>query len=201
MAGWWEARMCRIDVLVAETYVMLCVCVCVSRQSQQPLFSKPWWPCLGREMINGCFPVIYLQEDGWCWPVWLEGGETRREETVGEGGGVKTFLLWTWLGSWVSSEVRYIFKCVRLTVYLQSFTSCSVHRGEELIYPPPPTPLPTHPQTPVQPPWVETHHAVPTTCEHILSNEKHTNINSITFLKLMTAIRETDDQHNTQLIN
>lgn len=39
-------------------------------------------------MINGRFPVIYLLEDGWSWPVWLEGGETRREETVGarEGG-------------------------------------------------------------------------------------------------------------------
>ncbi len=40
-------------------------------------------------MINGCLPVIYLQEDGWNSPVWLEGGETGREETVGErkGGG------------------------------------------------------------------------------------------------------------------
>lgn len=38
-------------------------------------------------MINGRFPVIYLQEDGWSWPVWLEGGETRGEETVGERGG------------------------------------------------------------------------------------------------------------------
>ena len=36
-------------------------------------------------MINGRLPVIYLQEDGWSWPVWLEGGETRREETVGKG--------------------------------------------------------------------------------------------------------------------
>lgn len=39
-------------------------------------------------MINGRFPVIYLQEDGWSWPVWLEGGGTRRKESVGERAGV-----------------------------------------------------------------------------------------------------------------
>lgn len=37
----------------------------------------------------------------------------------------------------------------------------------------------------------------------ILSNWKHTHINLTLFpqLRLMTAIKETDDQHNTQLIN
>lgn len=30
-------------------------CVCV--QSVKPLFSEPQWPCLGRVMINDCFPV------------------------------------------------------------------------------------------------------------------------------------------------
>lgn len=51
-------------------------CVCV--QSVKPLFSEPQWPCLGRVMINDCFPVIYLQENGWSWPVWLVGGEMRK---------------------------------------------------------------------------------------------------------------------------
>ena len=36
-----DDRMPRMDGLNEETYVMLYVCMCVSRQSQQPLFSMP----------------------------------------------------------------------------------------------------------------------------------------------------------------
>lgn len=95
---------------VRRMYLMqrhsVCVQVCKSVQYQKPLFSKPWWLCLERVLINDCFPVIYHQEDGWSWPVWLEGGETRTEEPGERWGGVRSFLLWTRIGSWVSSEVR-----------------------------------------------------------------------------------------------
>lgn len=115
-----DARTSRMDVLGTKTYVM--VRVCVSRHSQQPLFTEPWWPCLGRVMINGHLPVIYLQEDGWSGTVWLEGGETRRVEAVGERDSgrkrVRSFLPWTLLWSWVSSEVRCTFKCVCASLFI-----------------------------------------------------------------------------------
>lgn len=141
------------------------------------LFSAPWWPCLGRVMINGCFPVIYLQENGWSWPVWLEGGEKRKDETVGERGAKRkkekeSFLLRAWLGSWVSTEVRHALKCVcvRLIVYLQNFSSCCVHRGGEPLY----TML-----SPSNPRLAPVSGNIPEQCPlyvSILSSEKHISI-------------------------
>lgn len=64
--------------------------------------------------------MTLLQLEGWSRPVWLEGGGTRRlqvRETAGETEGFPA------LGSWVSSEVSSILKCVCLSVYLQSFSS------------------------------------------------------------------------------
>lgn len=97
-------------------------------------------------MINGCFPVIYLQENGWSWPVWLEGGEMRKEETVGERGGEKekerkeipalsrTRELGFLQGEEHIKWCVYIV-CARLIVYLQSLSSRCVHRGGEPLCP------------------------------------------------------------------
>lgn len=85
-------------------------------------------------MINGHLPVIYLQEDGCRGAVWLEGGERRRAESVGErDGGRKSkefpALDLTWELGFLRGEVHIqVCVCVCLTVYLQSFSSCSAHR-------------------------------------------------------------------------
>lgn len=87
--------------------------------------------------------------------------------------------------------------CVCASAELFIYRACSVHREGELLYPVfvpfSPSLAPVSGNTPEQPPLYVS----------ILSNGKPIHINLILFpqLRVMTAIRETDDQHNTQLIN
>ena len=154
------------------------VCVCVFPwHYQQPLFSKPWWPSLRRVMINGHFPVIYLQEGG---AVWFEGGETRRAEGVcvgwvwgggggrGWGKGFPASDLTQELG-FLGGEVHIQLVCASLFIYRAlALVLRSYRRGADIPNVPPPLPSL---QTPVQPLWVETHPLH----ESILSNEKYTH--------------------------
>lgn len=114
----------RTDVHTAETYVTVLMCMSASRQSEQPLFTKPGWPFQGRVMMNGHLPVIYLQDDGWSRSVWLTGwgdveNEDRRWETAGDGEwgvsclGPETRVGFPWRWSTHSSVCETASVCVR----------------------------------------------------------------------------------------
>lgn len=90
-----------------------------------------------------------------------------------------------------------VYVCVRLIVYLQSLAlALFIEEGSRSTQSSPPSNASLAPVSGNTPePWP--------LYVSILSNGKHTHINLILFpqLSLMTAIKETDDQHDTQLIN
>lgn len=179
MTSWWgpgcPGWMCLMQRDMSRS---MCVYVCVQTISATSILkaliampgeSDDKWSLSCNLPLGGWMELACLvrgwgdEERGDC--RWERGGRGKKRTRI------RSFLLWTrlWLRSWVSSELRYTFVCVCLSVYLQSFRSCSVHRGGEplcsVLSPFKPQPIPCE--------WKHTR-AVPTVCEHTFQWETHT---------------------------
>lgn len=117
--SWSKARMLK-DVLNAYTYVMVFVCPISGASILKALMVMPG------ESADKWSLSCNLPSGGWMERVCLlrgwgdeDRGDCRWERL--ERKRVRSFLLWSWTESWISSEVRYAFVCVSLNVYLQTF--------------------------------------------------------------------------------